>query len=146
MDMSQVPKLIRGSLFNDFRGSLTSCNDFDMADVRRMYYIAPSSVNIVRAWQAHKYEKKWFLCINGGFEIKLIKIDDFDNPSYKLPIFSYLLNANTPQILYIPSGYANGFKPTEGASRLLVFSNYTLTESNNDDYRYEPNYWGEWQN
>jgi dTDP-4-dehydrorhamnose 3,5-epimerase len=44
----------------------------------------------------------------------------------------------------IPGGYANGFKALEDNSRLLAFSNLSLEESRQDDYRFEKNMWKNW--
>lgn len=140
-----MPDIFEGSLFYDNRGSLCSFNDFDMNEVRRMYSIAPASTEVIRAWQAHRLEKKWFLCTKGAFEVKVIKIENFEKPSQQLKEVNYLLTAVSPEVLHIPGGYANGFRATEPDSHLIVFSNYTLAESRIDDYRFEQNFWDVWR-
>ena len=144
MTNNLLPVLTEGISHHDPRGSLISYNDFDMRDVKRLYTIHPSSTEIVRAWQAHQYEEKWFVCLDGAFEVKVVKIDNFMEPSVDLPIYNFLLEAKRPQVLHIPGGYANGFKAISENSRLLVYSNFTVAESTSDDYRYPTDKWNLW--
>ncbi len=112
-----------------------------MGQVVRFYEIAPSSTDIIRAWQAHKEEKKWFYCHSGSFLLNLVKIDDFENPSIVLQCESFTLNEADPFVLEVPGGYANGFKAQAEDSRLMVFSNFSLNESQKDDFRYPTDRW-----
>ncbi len=134
-------ELITGSQHIDQRGSLIFFNEFDMSEVKRFYEIEPSSIEEIRAWQAHLHEKKWFYCNRGSFVVNLIKIDNFDNPSRALVPDRYLLKAVRPEILKVTGGFANGFKAIEAGSRLMVYSNYTLDQSKNDDYRFPLETW-----
>ena len=74
-------RLIMGERFSDDRGSLNFFNAFDMSEITRLYEIEPIDSNVIRAWQGHQYEKKWFYCSAGSFVINLIKLDDFETPS-----------------------------------------------------------------
>lgn len=135
------PTIIRGEQFSDTRGRLKFFNAFNMGPVERFYEIHPASINIIRAWQAHKLEKKWFYCTAGAFIVNLVKIDNFESPSDRLQTEQYSLNADLPQVLEVPGGYANGFKATEPESSLIVFSNFTLAQSAEDDFRFSPETW-----
>ncbi|HXH99858.1 MAG TPA: WxcM-like domain-containing protein [Sphingobacteriaceae bacterium] len=139
-----VPFVIQGDVFNDVRGAIGFCNDFDMREVRRMYYISPASEKVIRAWQAHKKEKKWFLCTRGSVEVKLIKIDNFHNPSQNLPVTEFILHEDNLQILSVPGGFAIGIRTFTPDAKLHVYSNFTLKESINDDYRYDKDTWNVW--
>lgn len=139
-----LPALVDGTFHHDERGGLISYNDFNMNDVKRMYIISPASTEIVRAWQSHQYEEKWFISLDGSFEVKLVKIDNFTEPSLDLPVYNFLLEAKRPQVLHIPGGYANGFKAISENSRLLVYSSFSVAESTSDDYRYPVNTWNLW--
>ncbi|MBO6606480.1 WxcM-like domain-containing protein [Psychroserpens sp.] len=139
--MNPSHQLIKGEIFKDNRGLLSSINDFDLSPIVRFYEIAPKDSTIVRAWQAHKKESKWFYCSKGAFQIKLIRIDDFDAPSDELKIETIYLNEGDPHILHVPGGYANGFKSEAKDSKLVVFSDYGLEASKDDDYRYDHNQW-----
>ncbi len=58
-------KIIEGSSFQDNRGFIRLINDFDLEKVRCMYLIKPE-VNVIRAWQGHKKESKWFYVLSGS--------------------------------------------------------------------------------
>jgi len=139
--MSNEHQLIKGNLFSDDRGSLSFINDFSLQSIVRFYEISPKDTSIIRAWQAHKKESKWFYCIHGAFKVNLVKIDSFENPSKDLDVHTYELNTNTPQVLFVPGGYANGFKAISEDSKLMVFSNFDLEASKQDEYRFETEKW-----
>jgi len=139
------PELIASAANSDERGFLISYNTFDMDSIRRMYLIRPASTRIVRAWQAHRLENKWFYCTAGSFEVKLVAVSDFVNPADDPITLTFNLEANSPHILHIPGGYANGFRATAANSNLLVFSNNTLAESKSDDFRYAADKWNLWE-
>jgi dTDP-4-dehydrorhamnose 3,5-epimerase-like enzyme len=142
--MLKKPSLINGEQFKDERGAISFVNLFTMDEVKRFYIITPQNTQIVRAWQGHKKEEKWFYVLNGSFIIGLVEIDNWENPSDTLEPQKYLLNAHNNQVLHIPSGYANGFRAVEKAAKLLVFSNATLAESASDNYRFDANKWFDW--
>lgn len=138
--MSSV-KLIHGSGFKDERGDLKFFNSFHMNEIIRFYEIAPVDTSTIRAWQGHKNEKKWFYCNCGEFVVNLIKIDNFDKPSRKLRADKYVLSAEEPVVLEVSGGWASGIRASQLDSRLLVFSNFTLEASKEDDFRYSPETW-----
>lgn len=119
--------VINGAVFTDNRGILNSVNDFDMSSIIRMYTIAPN-LGIIRAWQGHKLEKKWFYVVKGSFLVKTMNMDT-------LQIHEYQLSGVAPKVLEIPGGYYNGFEALEAGSVLMVFSDCDIKESKADDYR-----------
>ena len=135
------PKIIKGNKHSDERGSLSFINDFDLKDVRRSYIIEPANTEIIRAWQGHKTEWKYFQVIQGSFTIGLVKIDNWDSPSKQLKPEFHTLNANTPSILIVPGGYANGITSNEPNAKLLVFSSSTLENAKDDEFRFPDTYW-----
>ncbi|UJH67016.1 sugar epimerase [Allomuricauda sp. SCSIO 65647] len=138
--------LIKGNEFTDDRGALRFFNDFNMGQVVRFYEIAPVNTKIIRAWQAHRYEKKWFHCLAGSFVINLVKVDNFDGPSSALIPHKLILKSDEPNVLAISNGYATGIKAIEEGSRLQVFSDFSLEASKDDDHRFPLNMWeAEWQ-
>ncbi len=139
--MSIEPNLIEGEIFSDDRGSLTALNDFFMDSVVRFYHIYPKNTDIIRGWQAHKKEHKWFYCTNGGFEVKVVYIDDFNNPPNTPVIKSFILEKSKPKVLFVPGGHATAFKALVSGSGMQVFSNFNLTESVQDDYRFPLTKW-----
>lgn len=139
--MQNKSSIINGGFFEDFRGRLDYLNDFDLSKIKRMYFTTNSEVGFFRGWQGHKIESRWFFCVKGRFEVKLVKIDDWDNPSVTLEPKVYILEEKKPQVLYIPNGYINGFSSLEKSSKLMILSNYNLGKNTNDDVRFESNKW-----
>ena len=135
---------IESKSYSDERGELIAFNSFNMSLIKRMYEIIPQNTKIIRAWQGHKIENKWFYCISGKFKINLIKIDNFENPSDEQEIEEYILDEYNPKILHIPGGYLNGFKAIEKNSKLIIFSDIALNELENDDYRFDNTLWNKW--
>jgi dTDP-4-dehydrorhamnose 3,5-epimerase-like enzyme len=126
---------IHGDTFSDQRGSVHFVNDFDMTPVVRMYTIQPM-LGIIRAWQGHCNEQKWFYALAGDFTIKVAKVTDWITPDIILKQTFYL-QANSPAVLHIPAGYINGLQALSPHSSLLVFSDFTLAESKMDDIRWD---------
>lgn len=138
-------QLIEGVDFRDERGGLNFFNAFDMSEIIRMYEISPSDTLKIRGWQAHKNEKKWFYCNSGSFIVNLIEVDNFESPSEELKVNRFVLEAIKPSVLQISGGYATGFKARELNSKLIVFSDFSLEASKEDDFRYEVDTWSaEW--
>lgn len=132
--------LVRGNKFVDQRGKLFFNNNLDLSEVKRMYVLENEGTSIIRAWQAHKVEKRWFVVIDGIFEIKIVKIDDFENPSEDLKVENFVLSAETMDCLYIQPGYATSIQALSDNAKLAVFSNYMLGEIN-DDYKFDSQKW-----
>ena len=129
-------KQVQGGKHTDDRGTLHYFNEFDMSAIKRFYRIDHPDTKVVRAWQGHKIEQKWIYCAKGSFNVELIKIENWDNPRLDENIESYILQASNPVLLHIPGGYVNGFSALEEDSSLIVFSDKTLEESGEDDYRF----------
>ena len=133
------PTVIKGGSHSDNRGNLTYNNDFDISSIKRMYFIQNSSTSFVRAWQGHVIERRWFSVVKGSFEIKLIKIDNWENPTKNLDIFSSILNDQNLDVLFVPAGYVNSIQALEENSKLIAMSDYLLGEVK-DEYRFDSNY------
>lgn len=141
--MSDI-KVIEGGIFTDQRGKLSHVNNLDMSEVERFYIIQHDSTEVIRAWHAHQYEKKWFYCIKGSFTGAFVKIDNWENPSNNLIPEIFELSEKKSEVICIPEGYANGFKANEPDSILLVLSNKTLDVAVHDSWRYDANLWMKW--
>jgi dTDP-4-dehydrorhamnose 3,5-epimerase len=130
------PEVFCGKRHTDQRGELDFFNSLDMAPVMRMYRIKPANTLVIRAWQGHALEHKWFYCLKGAFVVNLIPLSEIiTTPSSVVPEI-YTLQANRQEILRIPAGFVNGFRALLPESELLVFSDKTLEESKKDDYRF----------
>jgi dTDP-4-dehydrorhamnose 3,5-epimerase len=143
--MPEQPTIIKGGLFSDERGTMRFVNDFHFNDVKRFYFIKHSDTTVVRAWQGHQFEKKYFYPISGSFVVAWVKIDDFDNPAKNLKPEYHILSANNSEIISIPKGYANGLKALEPNSEIMIFSDMSLEESVNEKIRFPADWWLDWE-
>ena len=134
------PTIIEGGDFNDRRGKIEFVNDFKLDDFKRFYTIHHKKLSTIRAWQAHQFEQKVFFPLEGFFIINLIKIDNWKTPNSKTKPYKYLLTENSPKILIVPGGYANGFINSVHNSKLLIFSSCSLDNSISDNYRFDKDY------
>ena len=139
------PFIINGDLSADDRGELMFVNQFNMELVKRFYVVSNHKQGFIRAWHAHKFESKYVFIVNGTALISTVQIDDWNNPSSDLAIDKFVLTAKKPSILYIPNGYANGFKTLSTDTKIIFFSTSTLEESINDDYRFDAYKWNPWE-
>ncbi|NQX55202.1 WxcM-like domain-containing protein [Pedobacter panaciterrae] len=137
-------ELIKGDIYTDQRGSLRFFNNFDLGPIKRFYVSEHPDVNIVKAWQGHKKEQKWFYVIAGSFKVILVQPDDWDNPSEDLEYEEFVLDVNKNEVLSVPGGHASGFKALLPNSKLMVFSDFSLDDSLNDDFRYGKDLWYKW--
>ena len=139
------PFIINGDLSADDRGELMFVNQFNMKLVKRFYVVSNHKQGFIRAWHAHKYESKYVFIVNGTALISTVQIDDWNNPSSDLAIDKFVLTAKKPSILYIPNGYANGFKTLSSDTKIIFFSTSTLVDSIDDDYRFDAYKWNPWE-
>jgi dTDP-4-dehydrorhamnose 3,5-epimerase len=137
-------KVVEGEVFVDHRGEILSANNLDFAEIKRSYTITNADTEIIRGWHGHQDEKKWFWCLRGGFTGAFVEIDNWEEPSRGLKPHIYDLCAERSQVICVPEGYANCFRATEPDSLLMVFSSKTYPECLSDSWRYEPNYWFDW--
>jgi dTDP-4-dehydrorhamnose 3,5-epimerase len=141
------PRLIEGSVFVDDRGTLSFVNGFDFSGVKRFYMVTNHVAGFVRAWHGHKQEGKYVTVVSGAAVVGVVpleKLEYYDTCVYERdpdcrPVM-FCLSAIKPAVLWIPPGYANGFKGLTADTRLLFFSTKTVEESKGDDYRYPSEY------
>lgn len=138
---SEEPRQYEGACSVDPRGKVSFCNDFDFDGVKRFYMVENNQVGLVRAWHAHKHEAKYIMMLKGEAIIGAVKISNWEKPSPDTPVHRFLMNSERPTVLYIPTGYANGFITLTKDAQIIFFSTSTLEESKNDDFRYNPRYW-----
>lgn len=139
METNKDIQLIKGDLFKDYRGLLYYNNNLDISDVKRLYIIENENIGIVRAWQGHRIERRWFSVLYGRFKIKLVKIDCWEFPSDHLIVEERILN-NILETILIPPGYVTSIQSLEKKSKLLVMSDYQMNEID-DDYKFETSKW-----
>ena len=146
MTINNKPKLIKIENSIDDRGNISHCNTFNFTKnkIKRFYKVSNHNINFVRAWHGHKKENKFLLLVSGAIKVCTVKIDNWKNPSKNLNIKSFFLDEKNNNILHIPGGYAHGTQNLTYDTKFVVFSTHNLKESLKDDYRYNWNYWSNW--
>lgn len=134
-----APKLIIGGRHSDCRGVLQYNNAFDALEVKRLYIIENTDSSFIRGWQGHRIEQRWFTVLQGSFEIRLIKIDDWERPSKDLNVTVFNLDSEKLDVLHIPPGYISSIQSNVNEAKLLVMSDYLLGKTN-DEYRFSLDY------
>lgn len=137
--MNKRPSLIKGAVHNDARGSLFYNNNFDAAVLKRIYCIENTTTEICRAWQGHQIEQRWFSAIEGRFQILLIQVDNWVQPTKSLIPQEFILKSTTLDVLHIPNGYISSIRALENKSKLLVMADYFLGEID-DEYKFPQEY------
>jgi dTDP-4-dehydrorhamnose 3,5-epimerase len=141
---NEAPTLIEGGLAVDDRGSLGFVNDFGFPGVKRFYLVTNHAAGFVRAWHAHRREAKFVTVTRGAAVVGAVMVDDWESPSRDATVHRHVLSALKPSVLYIPSGYANGFMSLTQDATLMFFSTSTVEESRGDDVRYDWRHWDIW--
>lgn len=142
MDTEEKPRIIEGNLFIDDRGGLSFVNGFDFKGIKRFYVVENHEARFKRAWHGHKNEAKYMFSVCGDFLIGIVPLSGERNNHKK--VVQFWLSSKSPQILYIPPGYFNGFMNIQKESKLMIFSTSTLEESKNDDIRVNWDVWNIW--
>ncbi len=127
----------------DHRGSVEFFNELNLSEFKRFYTVTNPKKGTVRAWHAHKIEKKLVKVLSGKFLVGVIKIDDWNTPNQNINPEMFEMDIYS-DLLYIPEGYANGAMNLEENSNIMYFSSSNLEESLNDDYRFDSKYWDPW--
>ena len=99
----------------------------------------------VRAWHAHREERKWVLAVAGAALACCVEIDDWDSPSTDAEIHRFVLDAANPAVLEVPAGFANGAMSLLPETKLLYLSDAPLDASLSDDVRFPARLWDPWQ-
>ena len=139
------PVLVKGGVAVDDRGSIAFVNDFDLAPARRFYVVRNHRSGFVRAWHAHRHERKFVTVLSGSALVCCVPVDDWDDPSPDQPVSRFVLSAQEPSVLEVPPGFANGFMTLTDDAAVVFFSSSTLEESHGDDVRFPPRLWDPWQ-
>lgn len=133
-------EIIKGGISLDTRGQIRFVNEFDMSSVKRFYIIKNSDTKLIRGWRAHRVEQRWFYVLSGSFELNIVKIDNWTNPSIDLTIETIKLSADDLQVIHFPVGYGTAFKALEVNSELLVFADHDIEHAPFDDYTWPVDY------
>lgn len=135
-------KTINGAVATDDRGSVRFVNDFNFNGVKRFYQVQNHSQGFIRAWHAHKKEAKYVYVAKGSALVGAVPLEHMLKVKAGAAIetnkvFKTTISSNSPKIIYIPAGYANGFKSLEDGTIIQFFSTSSLEDSLGDDIRFE---------
>ena len=144
MNRRTAVKYIKGGIAIDDRGQISFCNDFVMTGIKRFYLVSNHRSEFIRAWHGHKEESKYVFIPSGTCLFATVKIFDWDSPNKNEKVERYVLSDKDPGILYVPPGYAHGYKTLTSDTKVFFFSTSTLKDSVHDDFRFDPYYWNPW--
>jgi dTDP-4-dehydrorhamnose 3,5-epimerase-like enzyme len=136
--MSDSPHTIPGGVAVDDRGSVRFVNDFDFKNVKRFYQVQNHRSGFIRAWHGHQHEAKFVYVASGSALIGAANMGT-------QVVEKFILSSQSPKVLFIPAGYANGFKTLEENTIILFFSTSDLNSSLNDDIRFDYDKWNIWE-
>ena len=135
-------QVIDGGLAVDDRGRLAFVNSFTFERVKRFYKVENFSTSVIRAWHGHMKEGKYICCVEGSAIFAAVALDSTTVPSKTARVHRYVISSRKPNIVFVPPGYANGFRSLEEGTQVIFFSTATLEETKGDDYRFPVDYWG----
>lgn len=141
----ESPRFLAGAKAVDDRGSVSFVNDFNLADYRRFYTVTNHSSGFIRAWHGHLKESKAITVISGAALIGCAELTSNINPDKEVSVTRVVVSEHNPGVLLIPKGYANGIMTLTDDAVVLVFSDTSVEESINDDYRFPFDYWDIWK-
>jgi hypothetical protein len=141
---AEGPRLIPGGCSTDDRGRVYFANELDLGPCRRLYMVENFAAGTVRAWHAHRRERKWLTAVAGAALACCVEIDDWDSPSPGANVHRFVLDAVNPAVLEVPAGYANGAMSLSPGTKLLYLSDATLEDSLDDDVRFPARHWDPW--
>ena len=136
--MSDSPHILQGGVAVDDRGSVRFVNDFDFKDVKRFYQVQNHRQGFIRAWHGHQHEAKYVYVASGSALIGAVNMET-------QVVDKFILSSQSPKVLFIPAGYANGFKTLEENTIILFFSTSDLNSSLKDDIRFAYDKWNIWE-
>lgn len=126
IETASKPKIILGNKITDSRGILRFNNEFDLKEVRRFYEIENINSSFKRGWKGHHIEQRWFLATKGKIEVKILKMKDISLGLSEKKCQTFILDSETMDVLYVPSGFATCIKQLSVGGKLLAMSDYLI--------------------
>lgn len=146
--------IFNGGVAVDDRGSVRFVNEFNFSNVKRFYQIQNHRAGFIRAWHGHRNEGKYVYVAQGTFLVGAVKLEEttpLDGISDNAIISGegkpekFILSSESPKVLWIPPGYANGFMNLTDGGIIQFYSTSILQDSLNDDIRFDYNKWNIWE-
>lgn len=134
-----LPKKVKITQFTDSRGSLFfPGSELDVL-WKRFYVIENLDEKPVRGWHGHFKERKLVMAIAGSFRIGVVSLEG--GPISTNPVHEFQLDSAGIDALFIPSNSANCIESLGSGSRLLVLSDLSVKESEEDIIRFPIDEW-----
>lgn len=127
----------KGGLFIDNRGKLFHNNIVELTRVKRFYLIENINKEFHRGWKGHEVEKRWFVCVKGQVNIWVINNSDLEKKVNNAVKFT--LTEHSLDVLLVPENNSTLIKQETDGSRVMVFSDYLLNTSNDEQLRWPNN-------
>ena len=138
----KTPQIINGGSHTDERGTISFVNNFDFEGVNRFYTIHHPNTEIIRAWQGHTQDSKYYYPVKGCWLIAWVKME-LDKAEEDWEVDYIKLSASDNKIVFLPPGYANGFKALENDSIIIGFSASGEIEEK-EILRWDSDRWLDW--
>ncbi len=142
MNNYKTPQIIHGGSHTDERGITSFVNDFKFEGVNRFYSIHHPDKSIIRAWQGHTHESKYYYPVKGKWVVAWVKMNFAKDENKWIPQYE-IMDANDSNLIFLPPGYANGFKALENDSVIIGFSVPGKAEEK-EILRWDKNKWLDW--
>ena len=136
------PKIISGGSHTDHRGTISFVNDFNFKGVNRFYTIHHPDTSTIRAWQGHTQESKYYYPVKGLWIIAWVKME-FDKPEDEWKVEYVKMDSKDSNLIFLPPGYANGFRALEEGSVIVGFS-ATGDVEEKEILRWDARNWIDW--
>ena len=75
-------------------GELQFYNNFDMSQIKHIYFITYPYTKMIRNWQGYTIQSHSFCSVKGNFVVRSIKIDNWEKLSEERRIKSNLISIN----------------------------------------------------
>ncbi len=126
------PNIIKGGHFSDERGELSFNNDFNALGVKRIYTVKNCDTQFIRGWKGHKIEQRWFVAVQGEFDIFCVKMEDWECLENNTEMMKFHIAEKSLDVLHIPASYATAIQAKTDDAKLLSMSDYGLGEVDDD--------------
>lgn len=139
-----TPSKVEGIRFVDDRGVLKAWHFPENFDVKRFYMVSNWNQGFIRAWHGHLHEAKLIVVTKGSGLVACVRMDDSVSPDRGQTPKRFVIDAASTFGVFIPAGFANGLMSLTEDCEFLIFSNRTVEQSKDDDYRFAFDYWQAW--
>lgn len=92
-------------------------------------------------WNGHPEEEKLFVCISGSVRILMVRLDDWENPSFDLEVLEQVISAAHHRFLKVPAGYATAIQKISKDGKALELSSISQTDFDTSGKIFPKEWW-----